>query len=145
MSQHVRSFGSVGMLSILVGTPSTGCRTISSATGQAWLQAINTPSHTRAMVSVIRLEIFKSIGRQIKICWVQGLMMRFWVVLGEVIGFVGSTQSPKDVILALVDTITDPIELHVNGLGPFLFDVVIGNAGGSGVVSLNRGGRLGMS
>jgi len=97
------------------------------------------------MVIVIRLETFKSIGGQIEICWAQGLMMRIWVVLGEVICFVGSTWSPKDVILALMDMITNPIEAHVNGLGPFLLDVVIGNASDSGIVHLNRGGGLGMS
>jgi len=38
-----------------------------------------------------------------------------------------------------------PIKRHVNGLGMFLFDLVIGNASGCGVVSLNGGGGLVMS
>jgi len=65
-------------------------------------------------------------------------------MLGEVVSFVGGTQLPNDVILALANTITNPIKLHVNGFGSFLLDVIIDNASGCGIVSLNRGGRLWM-
>jgi len=41
------------------------------------------------------------------------------------------------VILALTDA--NPIEVHANGLGSFLLDVVIGNASGSGVIHLQIG------
>jgi hypothetical protein len=47
--------------------------------------------------------------------------------------------------LALEDLVTNPIETHVHGFGAFLFDIVVGNAGGSAVVSLNWCRRLGMS
>ena len=47
------------------------------------------------------------------------------VVLGEVVTFVVLARLPKDVKLALSDTITDPVKAHVNCLGPFLFHCVI--------------------
>jgi len=95
MCQSVSSFGSVGVLSTLLGTPSTGCMGNHSFGYWPGLVAGHKHTLTGAMVSVIRLERFKSIGRQMEICWVQGLMMRIWVVLGEVTYFVGSTWSPK--------------------------------------------------
>jgi len=66
------------------------------------------------------------------------------VVLGKVVSFVCGTRPPEDVILALPYTVPDPIKTHVDGLGPFLFDVVIGNARGCGIVSLYGRGGLGM-
>jgi len=66
------------------------------------------------------------------------------VILGEVVSFVGGAWLPKDVILVMANTIANPIKLHVNGFGLFLFDVIIGNAGGCGIVGLNRSGRLWM-
>jgi len=74
-----------------------------------------------------------------------GLMVGCQVMLSEVICFVGSAQSPKDIILALANMIMDPVEMHVNGLGALLLDVVVGNTSGSGVVGLNRGCGLGMA
>jgi len=76
---------------------------------------------------------------------VQVLMMEFLVMLNEGISFVGGTWLPKDVILALANEIMNPIKLHVNGFGPFLFDVIVGNSSGCGIVGLNRSGRLWMS
>ena len=64
------------------------------------------------------------------------LMMGGGMVFGEVIGTVGVARAPKDVKLALADPVTDPIKMHVNGLGPLLFHGVIGNAAGGAVVSL---------
>jgi len=58
------------------------------------------------MGSVIRLETFKYIGGCMEICWMHGLMMGIWVMLGEVICFVGGAQLPKNVILALADVVT---------------------------------------
>jgi len=92
---------------------------------------------TKAMVRIIRLETIKCIGGGVQIGWAHVLMMHIWVVLGEIVGFVCGTRSPEDVILDLTNTVTNPIETHVNGFGSFLFDVVIGNASGCGVVSLN--------
>jgi len=58
-------------------------------------------------------------------------------VLGEVVCLVGVAQLPKDMVLPLPDPVADPIKMNVDGLGTFLLDVVIGNAGGSGIVGLN--------
>jgi len=81
----------------------------------------------------------------VQIGWVHALMVRFQVVLGEIVSFVRGTQSPEDVILALTNMVANPIEMHVNGFGPFLFDVVIGNSSGCGVVSLYWCGGLGVA
>jgi len=62
--------------------------------------------------------------------------MQSRVVLTEVIGTVGAARLPKNVELPLTYPIPQPIELHVNGLGLFLIDSVIGNAAGGAVVSL---------
>jgi len=59
-----------------------------------------------------------------------GLVMRGWMVLGEIIGTVGSTRAPVDVKLTLFLAVTEPIEAHVNCLGSFLFDRVIDDAAG---------------
>ncbi len=45
-------------------------------------------------------------------------------------------------ILSLVDTVTNPVESHIHGLGPFLLDSVIGDAVGCSVVSLDRHWQL---
>ncbi len=87
----------------------------------------------------------EGIGRGVQVRWPHGLMVGIWVVLSEVINFVGGTWMPEDVILALANAILNPVEMHVNGLGVLLLDVVIGNTSGSGVVCLNRGGGLGMA
>jgi len=87
----------------------------------------------------------EGIGRGVQVRWPHGLMVGIWVVLSEVIGFVCGTWMPEDEILTLENVIPNPVEMHVNGLGALLLDVVIGYTSGSGVVCLNRGGRLGMA
>ena len=52
---------------------------------------------------------------------------------------------PVNEEFAIADTILDPVEAHVDGLGLALFDGVIGNAGGAGVVSLDMGASLWMA
>ena len=66
------------------------------------------------MVSVIRLETFKCIGRSMEICQAHVLMVGIWMMLGEVIHSIGDAWSPKNVILALADVVTDPVEMHVD-------------------------------
>jgi len=73
------------------------------------------------------------------------LVMRIQMMFGEIVSTVGFTGAPKDVELALVHPVLYPVKAHVNGLGTFLADVVMGNAGHSGVVHLNGHGRLCMS
>jgi hypothetical protein len=52
--------------------------------------------------------------------------------------------APVDNKLLLLDAIADPIESHVNGLGATLFNSVVDNASGTGVVGLDGSGRLGV-
>jgi hypothetical protein len=47
--------------------------------------------------------------------------------------------------LALRDAVFDPVEAHVNSFGVALFDSVVGHAGGTGLVSLDWSGWLGMA
>jgi hypothetical protein len=67
------------------------------------------------------------------------------MLFGEVIGQIVRATAPMDDELALGHAIAHPIEVHVNGLGATLFDGVVGNASGTGVVGLNGGGRLGVA
>lgn len=64
-------------------------------------------------------------------------MMSVAVVFGEIVGFVQNAFSPIDHKLALAGSISDPVKAHINCLGSLLLDGVVGNAGGSGVVSGN--------
>ena len=45
----------------------------------------------------------------------------------------------------LAHAVTNPIEAHVNGFGSALFDRVVDNTGGAGIVGLDRCGRLRMA
>ena len=47
--------------------------------------------------------------------------------------------------LALLYSVLDPVETHVDGFGAPLFDGGIGNAGGTCIVRLDQCGALGMS
>jgi hypothetical protein len=64
------------------------------------------------------------------------------VMLGEVIGLVENAFAPVDVKLTLACTVAYPVKAHVDGLGSFLLDGVVGDARGSGVVSGNRSRQL---
>lgn len=70
------------------------------------------------------------------------LVMSVGMMLGEIIGTVGFARFPENMELALADSVPYPIKAHVNSFGTLLFDSVISNASGSGVISLERGGWL---
>ena len=72
-------------------------------------------------------------------------MMGSGVMFAEIIGAVEAALAPVDMKLALANAITNPVKAHVNCFRPFLFDGVVGNTGGSAVVSLNGSGRLRMT
>ena len=57
------------------------------------------------------------------------------VVFGEVIHKVVMCSGPVHMALLLVDAITDPIEMHVDGTGSVLGEGVIGEANGSGIIN----------
>ena len=63
-------------------------------------------------------------------------------MFGEAVSFVGTALTPKYVELFLMHTIADPIKAHINGLGSFLFDGVIGDTSSYTIVSLNGRWRL---
>ena len=67
------------------------------------------------------------------------------MVLGEIIPMVAFAFAPEDFELILADTITHPVESHVNGLGAFLFHCVIDDSFGTGIVCLDGGGWLRMA
>jgi len=77
-----------------------------------------------------------------KIGWADSLMMGGWVMFGKVVCLVGGAWAPKNMILPLLLAITEPVKLHMHGLGAFVLDSVIGNITGSVVVSLQRCSRL---
>jgi hypothetical protein len=81
----------------------------------------------------------------IQICGANGLMVHGGMVFCKIIHAVETAFFPKDNILALANMITNPLKAHVGGFGSFLFDSVIGNAGGGAVVSLDWGGGLGVA
>eukprot|EP00980_Cylindrotheca_fusiformis_P017524 scaffold5497_cov135-Cylindrotheca_fusiformis.AAC.3 len=66
------------------------------------------------------------------------------VVLCEVIGKVGAAGFPEDVELSLGDAVADPVVSHVDVASLVLFDGVVGDTRGGGVVSLDGRGGLRM-
>ena len=65
-------------------------------------------------------------------------MMRWRMMLGEVVGHVVDTASPMNDKLALFDSILDPIKAHIHGFGATLLDSIVHDASGAGVVRLNE-------
>jgi hypothetical protein len=57
------------------------------------------------------------------------------MMCGELVGTVCLAIAPVNLKMALTYAVTDPIESHVNGFGPFLLDSVGYNATGSIVIS----------
>ncbi len=66
--------------------------------------------------------------------WTHILMMFCRMMLGVVIGNVGGTGGPKNTELFLVYAIADPVEPHIDCLGPLLLDGAIHDAGRRRVV-----------
>ena len=72
-------------------------------------------------------------------------MMGCRVMFSKIISFVQNALLPINVKLALANAVANPVKAHVDGFGSFLFDRVIGDSRSGTVVSLQRGGRLGMT
>jgi hypothetical protein len=67
------------------------------------------------------------------------------MVFCKVIRVVETAFFPTNDKLALANMIMNPIKVHVDGFGSFLFDSIICNARGGAVVSLDGGGGLGVA
>ena len=50
-----------------------------------------------------------------KVKWLNAAMVGIWMVLGPVVGVVVAARFPVDDELALLDTVFEPVESHVNG------------------------------
>ena len=68
-----------------------------------------------------------------------------WEVFGEIVCEVVLSFFPVDVELSLANSVSYPVESHINGLGSFLLDCVIDDAFCTGVVCLDRGRWLGVA
>ena len=66
-------------------------------------------------------------------------------MFGEIIDEIVGAAAPVDQELALVYAVLDLVKAHVDSLGAALFDSVIGDAGGTGIVRLNGSCWLWMS
>ena len=65
------------------------------------------------------------------------------VVLGRAVGQIVFFWFPEDVELALGGAVLEPIEVHVNGFGTFLFNCSYEDATGGNIVSFNGVGGCG--
>ena len=63
-------------------------------------------------------------------------------MLGEIICPVEFSSLPVDVELSLSDAVTYPVEAHIDGLGPFLFDCIVGYSRRGCVVCAHGGSWL---
>ena len=66
------------------------------------------------------------------------------MMLGEVVSQIVLTFFLKCLKLVLANTVSYPVETHVNGFGALLFDCVVDNAVGCSIVCLDRGGGVGV-
>ena len=69
-------------------------------------------------------------------------MMFGSMVFCKVVCLVLRTWFPKNLELALIDAVSNPIESHVDGFRSLLFYIVICDSTCCGVVNLDRGGWL---
>ena len=69
-------------------------------------------------------------------------MMGCRMVFSEVIGFVEFAFSPNYMKLSLANSVACPLKLHVDCLGPFLFDGIVGDTGSGAVVGDDDSGWL---
>ena len=72
-------------------------------------------------------------------------MMGRGMMLGKIVGGIVGAAPPINEKFALFDSVLDPIEAHVEGARAALFDGLVGNAGGAGVVSLQGSSGLRMT
>ena len=68
-------------------------------------------------------------------------MVGWGMVLGEVVGQIPCPCIPIELELSLLDTVSEPVEAHVHGLGAFLFDGVIQDAITCCIIGLDGRGK----
>ena len=66
-------------------------------------------------------------------------------MFGEVISKIVRTTVPMNDEVAFGNAITNPVKMHIHGLGATLLDRVIGNTSSASIVSLNESRRLGVT
>ena len=64
------------------------------------------------------------------------------MVLGKVVRLVGRARLPVYSELALLDSISDPVESHIHRFGAFCLNGFVGDTLSCGVVGLDRCGGL---
>ena len=62
------------------------------------------------------------------------LVVPWWMMLGEVVGHIDGSLSPDELKLALLDSVLNPIESHIEGFGEFLTHGRVEDAGGGRIV-----------
>ena len=80
--------------------------------------------------------------RDLEVSGADQAMMGRGMVLGKVISEVLRARTPIHDVVSLADTILYPVKAHVHGFGLALAGGPVGDAGGAGVVSLDRSGGL---
>jgi len=71
-------------------------------------------------------------------------MMDWGVMFGDIVAFIVTAWCPIVSELFLVDSISKPVKSHVHGF-EFFHDIVVDNAKGCCIVSLNGSRGLGMT
>ena len=72
-------------------------------------------------------------------------VVRGRMVFGDIVGVIFGAGRPENDKLALVDSVGEPMESHVNGLTSFDLGVLVDEADGGGVVDHYGCGRLGVA
>jgi hypothetical protein len=67
--------------------------------------------------------------------WAHTAVVDGRVMLGEVFSTIVCPGLPEDKDFSLAGPLLDPVETHVDGLGSLLFDGVLGESHGSGVIN----------
>jgi hypothetical protein len=109
-----------------INTPLQSC--VSAGAGCAGAAACEDEAH----------QAFFAESRE-EVCGTDLDVMGWWVVFGVVIAVVGGARAPADEEVALVGSILDPIEPHVDCLGPLDFGAAVGESVGCGVVRGDAG------
>ncbi len=101
------------------------------ATALTWLGYQHTLTRMLQLVPLQGSVVIAIDIQWLKVCVPHGLMM-----FGEIISMIGVASVPKNVKLSLACLVMNPIKMHANCLGAFLFHSVIDDAACHTVVSL---------